>query len=190
MFQGDPVVGNGTLKAYIHRFKTEASRCNFTNDATTIRIFVKGLKNVHSLAIHIYEKGTQLFNDAISEVEKLNTTQRVTATIIPLSMVNVMSNKADHCFQCQETAHTACNYTHIGWYECYEYGHIVMDCPHKIPPSGTPVTQHKPHRNHHARLSLKEHCEDRGRQSQSRSQLHLYRHCSLIHCNSYRGQSR
>ena len=31
------------LAAYIHRFKREAKRCNFTNNAATIRIFVKGL---------------------------------------------------------------------------------------------------------------------------------------------------
>ena len=33
-----------SLAAYIHRFKTKAKRCNFINDAATIRIFVKGLK--------------------------------------------------------------------------------------------------------------------------------------------------
>ena len=30
-----------SLPTYIHRFKTIAKRCNFTNDAATIRIFVK-----------------------------------------------------------------------------------------------------------------------------------------------------
>ena len=34
-----------SLATYIHRFKREATRCNFTNNAATIRIFVKGLKN-------------------------------------------------------------------------------------------------------------------------------------------------
>ena len=34
-----------SLAAYIHHFKREASRCKFNNDATTIRIFIKGLKN-------------------------------------------------------------------------------------------------------------------------------------------------
>ena len=38
------------LTMYIHHFKREAKRCNFTNNAVTIRLFVKGLKNVHSLA--------------------------------------------------------------------------------------------------------------------------------------------
>ena len=64
-----------SLATYIHRFKTKAKRCNFTNDAATIRIFVKGLKMpAYSLATHIYEKGPQTLTDAISEVEKLNAT--------------------------------------------------------------------------------------------------------------------
>ena len=33
-----------SLATYVHRFKWEASRCKFNNDATTIRIFLKGLK--------------------------------------------------------------------------------------------------------------------------------------------------
>ena len=87
------------------QFKTESKRCNFTNDAATIRIFIKGLKNAHSLATCIYEKGPQMLTDAISEVEKLNAVQQLTATIIPPSMVNVMSQEEDCCFQCQEQGH-------------------------------------------------------------------------------------
>ena len=60
-----------SLAAYIHRFKREAKRCNFTNNASMIRIFVKGLKNGHTLVAHVYEKGPQTLADAISEVEKL-----------------------------------------------------------------------------------------------------------------------
>ena len=93
---------NESLAAYIHRFKIEAKRCNFTNDAATIRIFIKGLNNAHNLAMHIYEKGPQMLTDAILEVEKLNATQQFTATIIPPSTVNVMAIKDDCCFQCQE----------------------------------------------------------------------------------------
>ena len=37
-----------SLAAYRHCFKREASRCKFNNDAATIRIFIKGLKNVHT----------------------------------------------------------------------------------------------------------------------------------------------
>ena len=39
-----------SLAAYIHCFKREAKRCNFTNSAATIRIFDKGLRNAHTLA--------------------------------------------------------------------------------------------------------------------------------------------
>ena len=39
-----------SLAAYIYCFKREASRCKFDNDAATIRIFIKGLKNAHTLA--------------------------------------------------------------------------------------------------------------------------------------------
>ena len=88
-----------SLVAYIHQLKTEAKRCNFTNDATTIRIFIKGLKNAHNLATHIYERGPHSLTDAISIIEKLNAVQQLTAMIIPLSTVNMMSNE-DHCFQC------------------------------------------------------------------------------------------
>ena len=48
-----------SLAAYIPRFKGEAKRCNFTNNAVTIRIFVKGLKNSHTLAACVYEQGLQ-----------------------------------------------------------------------------------------------------------------------------------
>ena len=29
-------------------------------------------------------------------------------------------------------------------FKCDEYGHIVVDCPHQIPPSGTPAHHHRP----------------------------------------------
>ena len=64
-----------SLAVYIHCFKREAKRCNFTNNAATIRIFVKGLKDTHTLATRIYEKGLQTLADAISEVEKVQATQ-------------------------------------------------------------------------------------------------------------------
>ena len=72
-----------SLAAYIHRFEREAKRCNFTNNAATICIFVKGLKNAHTLAACVYEKGPQTLSDAISEVEK-----QLTATLLPSSTVN------------------------------------------------------------------------------------------------------
>ena len=48
---------NESIAASIHWFKMEARKYNFTNSTTTIQIFKKGLKNTHSLAMHIYEKG-------------------------------------------------------------------------------------------------------------------------------------
>ena len=104
-----------------------------------------------------------MLTDAILEVEKLNAAQQLTAMIIPPSTVNIMSNKEDCCFQCQEPGHIAQHCPHFKCYECDEYVHIVMDCSHKIPPSGTPAAYHKPHRNHHARLSSGHHHADRDR---------------------------
>ena len=75
------------------------------NDAATIRIFIKGLKNAHSVATHIYEKGPQILTDANSKVEKLNAVQQLTAMIVLPSTVNMMSNEENHCSQCQEQGH-------------------------------------------------------------------------------------
>ena len=107
-----------SLAAYIHHFKREAKRCNFTNNAATIRIFVKGLKNTHTLAPQIHKKGPQTLTDAISEVEKLQATQQLTATLTPSSTVNVMSHEEDHCFQCQELGHIACDCPNVQCFEC------------------------------------------------------------------------
>ena len=60
-----------SLAAYVHHFKWEASRCKFDNDAAAIRIYIKGLKNAHTLAAKVYEKGPQSLTDTIKEVEKL-----------------------------------------------------------------------------------------------------------------------
>ena len=76
-----------SLAAYIHRFKWEAKRCNFHNNAATIQIFIKGLKNTHNLAL--------------------------TATLLPSSTVNVMFSEEEKCFQCQESGHMACHCPHI-----------------------------------------------------------------------------
>ena len=96
-----------SLAAYIHPFKREAKRCNFTNNTATIRIFVKGLKNAHTLATQIYEKGPQTLSNAISKVEKLQSAQQLTATLTPSTTVNIMSHEEDCCFQCQKLGHIA-----------------------------------------------------------------------------------
>ena len=82
----------------------EVKCCNFTKDAPTIRIFIKGLRNTHSLAARFYEKDPQTLKHAITEVEKLNAAQ-LTTTILPSSTVNMMSNEDNRCFQCQELGH-------------------------------------------------------------------------------------
>ena len=73
-----------SLAAYIHHFKREASRCKFNNDAATIRIFIKGLRNAHTLATRVYEKGPQSLAYAIKEVEKLQTAQQINSYLITL----------------------------------------------------------------------------------------------------------
>ena len=128
-----------SLAAYVHHFKWEASRCKFDNDAATIRIFIKGLKNAHTLATKVHEKGPQSLADAIREVEKLQAAQQLTSTLLPPSLVNIMSSDDDKYFQCQETGHMAHYCPHIRCFDCDNYGHIAVDCPNKIPPSGTPA---------------------------------------------------
>ena len=101
-----------------------------------------------------------------------------------------MSNEEDCCFQWQVPGHITGTLSHIRHYECKEYGHIIMDCPHRLPPSRTPVTHHKAHKGHHVRPSLRHHHEDWDRQSQSRYQFHYQDITALSHHNSHRGHSR
>ena len=128
-----------SLVTYVHRFKWEASRCKFNNDATTIRNFLRGLKNAHTIVTKVYEKGPQTLTEAIKEVEKLQAAQQITSTLLPTLSVNTMSSNNDRCFQCQEVGHMAYYYPHIWCYDCDNYGHVTMDCPDKVPPSGTPA---------------------------------------------------
>ena len=121
-----------SLATYVHRFKREASRCKFNNDTTTIRIFLKGLKNAHTIVTKVYEKGPQTLSEAIREVEKLQAAQQITSIPLATSSVNTMSSNNDRCFQCQEIGHMACYCPHIHCYGCDNYGHIAMDCPDKV----------------------------------------------------------
>ena len=183
-----------SLAAYMHRFKREAKRCNFTNNTTTIHIFVKGLKNTHTLAAHVYEKGPQTLSDAISEVEKLQAAQQLTATLLPSSTVNMMSNEGDKCFQCQELGHITQHCPNTRCFDCNEYGHVAADCPDRIPPSGTPAHQkrHCSNTRHHTRLTSR-HCHrDRHRYNRSRSQSysHSYQSHSWNSSDLHRGCSR
>ena len=102
-----------SLATYVHRFKWEANRCKFNNDATTIRIFLKGLKNAHTIATKVYEKDPQTLSEAIKEVKNLQAAQQITSSLLPTSSVNTMSGDTDRCFQCQEIDHMACYCPHI-----------------------------------------------------------------------------
>ena len=101
--------------------------------------FLKGLKNAHTIATKVYEKGPQNLVDTIKEVEKLQAAQQITSTLLQPSLVNAMSSGNDKCFQCQETGHMACYCLHIRCFDCNNHGHITVNCPDKIPPSGTPA---------------------------------------------------
>ena len=94
-----------------------------------IQLFIKGLRNAHTLTTQVYEKGPQNLADAIREVEKL----QAAAT------GNVMLSEDCKCFQCQESGHMACHCPHIKCFNCDEYSHVTADCPDKILPSGTPA---------------------------------------------------
>ena len=163
-----------SLAAYIHCFKRQASRCKFNNNAATIRIFIKGLKKVHTLATRVYEKGPQSLVDAIREVEKLQAAQQLTATLLPPSSVNVMSSDDDKCFQCQELGHMACHCPCIKCFDCDEYGHVTADCPDKISPSGTPARHRNTHSNArcHDRSTSGHGHQDRHKSNRSRSHSH------------------
>ena len=188
-----------SLAAYVHHFKWEANRCKFNNDAATIRIFLKGLKNAHTLATKVYKKGPQSLADTIKEVEKLQAAQQITSTLIPTSLVNTMSSDNDKCFQCQETGHMACYCPHIRCFDCNNYGHVAVDCPDKIPPSGTPACCRDNTTSRHDRSSSRHHSHtrhshhdyrDRHRFSHSRSHSHNLRYRSNSCHDSHRSHSR
>ena len=149
-----------SLATYVHRFKWEASRCKFNNDATTIRTFLKGLT----------------LTEAKKEVEKLQAAQQITSTLLPTSLVNTMSSNNDQCFQCQEVGHMAHYCPHIWCYDCDNYGHVAMDCPDKIPPSGTPACCRTDTNNRCRRSSSRHH-------SHTRHSPHDHRDRSRFSCS-------
>ena len=128
-----------SLATYVYRFKREANRCKFDNDGATIRIFLNGLKNAHTIVTKVYEKGPQTLAETIREVEKLQAAHELTSSLLPMSLVNVMTSDQEKCFQCQEVGHMASYCPHMRCYDCDIYGHVAMDCPDKILPSGMPA---------------------------------------------------
>ena len=92
----------------------------------------------------------------------------------------------------------ACYCPHIRCFDCNKYGHITVDCPDKMPPSGTPAwcrdnTSSRHDRsaswNSHARCS---HCDHRDRHRFSWSWSHSYNpwYRSNSHSDSCRSHSR
>ena len=150
-----------SLAAYAHKFKWEASRCKFNNDATTIRIFLKGLKNAHNIATKVYEKGPQTLAETIKEDERLQAAQQITSILLPTSSVNTMSSNKNKCYQCQETSHMAHYCPHIRCFDCNKYGHVAAACPEKIPPSGTPACHRNNTTSRHDRSSSRHHSHTR-----------------------------
>ena len=188
-----------SLAAYVHRFKWKASRCEFNNDTATIRIFLKGLKDAHTIPTKVYKKGPQTLTEAIKEVKKLQATQQIASTLLPTSLVNTMSSDNDRCFQCQEIAHMACYCPYVWCYNCDIYGHVAMDCPDKIPPSGTPAHHRTNANDRHDRSSSRHHShsrhlhhdyKDRSRFSRSQSHSYNHRYRSSSHQDPHRSHSR
>ena len=188
-----------SLATYVHRFKWEANRCKFDNDTATIRIFLKGLKNVLTIATKVYEKGPQTLTEAIKEVEKLQAAHQITSTLLPASLVNTMSSNNHRCFQCREVGHMACYWPHICCYDCDNYGHVAMDCPDKIPTSGTPSHHRTNNRDRNRRSTsrqpsntrcLHHNHRDRSRFSRSRSHPRNYSHRSNSQHEHHRNHSR
>ena len=188
-----------SLATYVHRFKQEASRCKFNNDTATIRIFLKGLKNAHTIATKVYEKEPQTLTEAIKEVKKLQSAQQITSTLLPTLSVNTMSNDNDRCFQCQEIGHMACYCPHIWCYDCDDYGHVAMDCPDKIPPFGTLACCRTDTSDRCGRSSSRHHSytrgshhdyKDRSRFSHSQSYPCNHRYRSSSHQDLHRSCSR
>ena len=76
-------------------------------DATSLMMLQPSEFSSKDSRMLIYEKGPQTLTVAITEVEKLNAEQQLTAMIIPPSTINMMSLEKDYCFQCQEQGHIA-----------------------------------------------------------------------------------
>ena len=103
-----------------------------------------------------------------------------------------MSSEDGQCFQCQESGYTAYHCLNIRCFDCNEYGHIAVDCPDRIPPSGTPACHKRHHSNtrHCTRSTSRHHHRDRNRNNRSRFQSHSCRYQSHSHNNLHRSQCR
>ena len=118
-----------SLATYVHRFKQEASRCKFINDAATIRIFLKGLKNAHTIVTKVYEKGPQNLAEAIKEVEKLQLPHfyplhwSIPCPVIMTGIFNVKTLAIWHTISPIYGASTAINTDMLPWTALIKYHH-------------------------------------------------------------------
>ena len=113
------------------------------------------------------------------------------STLLPSSTVNVISNKEDQYFQCQELGHITNHWPNVHFFECNNYGHIAVDCPDRIPPSGMLAHHRRQNSNtrHCTRSTSKHHHWDRYQHRRSRSQSHPHIYSSHSHNNSHRSHS-
>ena len=138
------------------------------NDATTIRNFVKGLKNAHSLATCIYEKGPQILTDNTWEVEKLNAAnsssqqwsshppQLMWCSTKRIAVSSIKNQDISQDIALTLGAMNVKNMVTLSWTVHTEYLS-----------SGTPATHHKSHKSPCQIASLRHHREDRDRWSWS-----------------------
>ena len=110
---------NKILVAYVHEFKIEAKRCDFSSDTATVHIFVKSLQDAHNIAAKIYEKDSQTLLEVNKLVEEFNVVQYITATLTSPT-VNMMSND-NRCLVCGKTGHTGHHCPNSQCYKCEDF---------------------------------------------------------------------
>ena len=101
--------------------------------------------------------------EVIQLVKKFNSAQLVMATLTS-STVNIISNN-DWCVVFGKTSHIGHHCPDVQCYNCEEFGHLTRDCPHKIPPLGTPCHHNMSHSQSHYSHNYRD-----------RSQSQNYRH--------------
>ena len=145
------------------------------------------------------KKGPQTLSEAIRKVEKLQAAQQnnfLTLTLIsqpPCQAIMIGVFNAKKSVIWLAIVHT------IRCYDCDNYGHVAMDCPDKILPSGTPACCRTDTNNRSRRSSSRHHSHnrhschdhrDRSRFSRSRSRPHNHNYRSSSHHDPHRSHSR
>ena len=153
--------------------------------------FVQGLRNAHSLAArNLGETSTNAKGCHYWGRETQHSTTTYCNHPFPSSTVNMMSNKDDQCFQCQEPGHITQHCPHIRCHEKRIRTYSPWDCPNRILPSGIPAQHHKAHRNCNTRSNSRDHWEVWERRDRCRSQSRYSWHWIYSFYDFYRGCSR